>query len=299
MKNPMKCVPGGESGPSVSNQLEQMLMNARRPQNRDAAPPQRPAGGAIDMDTLQSILSDLSGGRGGAQGQAQGQAPAAQQAQQQQQQQRAPDVELTDLFSQESVRQVLSGEPASFEQRLSEHFPEGIETSVLEEIRTPQFRQSLELLQVCGFTLPTCCNIKKWWTERWFIPESDIHPHTAHTGGPVRPQRTRGADAGLPTACVDGRWEGWCRPVHPLHSRMARTAEEVNTGSRSDLQGTVTFLLSPPARKTDSRPFPATLTHAATLRCRRATAERIPPKLCQWLRDLWVDLGSPVSSTRV
>eukprot|EP01064_Diplonema_japonicum_P015169 TRINITY_DN2292_c2_g2_i1.p1 TRINITY_DN2292_c2_g2~~TRINITY_DN2292_c2_g2_i1.p1 ORF type:complete len:318 (+),score=91.72 TRINITY_DN2292_c2_g2_i1:80-1033(+) len=97
-------------------------------------------GGAnIDLNTLQAILGGMRGGDAAGAPQAAAQSLPTQQTQ--------ADVHLTDLFAQDAVRQILSGDKDAFEERLSEHFPEGIETSTLDEIRSPQFRQTLEILQ--------------------------------------------------------------------------------------------------------------------------------------------------------
>ena len=96
----------------------------------------------IDLNTLRNILGNMRGGQPGGQPGATPSQPASQQ------QAPAPvDVSLMDLFSQESVRQVLSGESGEFESRLSQHYPEGIDSNILEEIRSPQFKQTIAILQ--------------------------------------------------------------------------------------------------------------------------------------------------------
>ena len=169
IKNPATCVPGAADnasttassagGGDAAERMRQMMMSAgnRRPQAGAAGAGARPAGeGAIDIATLQSILGNITGGGGAAAGAGATGSAATPAAGGGGGAERHVDVQLTDLFAQESVRGVLSGDPAGFEQRLSEHFPEGIETSALDEIRSPQFRQSLDLLQVCCFTFMFC-----------------------------------------------------------------------------------------------------------------------------------------------
>eukprot|EP01060_Flectonema_neradi_P029031 TRINITY_DN3928_c5_g1_i1.p1 TRINITY_DN3928_c5_g1~~TRINITY_DN3928_c5_g1_i1.p1 ORF type:complete len:312 (+),score=58.02 TRINITY_DN3928_c5_g1_i1:85-1020(+) len=101
-----------------------------------AAPTGGGAQSQIDLNTLRSILGNMreTPGGGGSQPQPTQQAPPA-------------DVSLMDLFGQESVRQVLVGESNEFEARLSAHYPDGIDSNILEEIRSPQFKQTLAILQ--------------------------------------------------------------------------------------------------------------------------------------------------------
>eukprot|EP01059_Diplonema_ambulator_P006033 TRINITY_DN15808_c0_g4_i1.p1 TRINITY_DN15808_c0_g4~~TRINITY_DN15808_c0_g4_i1.p1 ORF type:complete len:334 (+),score=115.10 TRINITY_DN15808_c0_g4_i1:41-1003(+) len=150
IKDPRKCRPDSGNDMSMLDAADTMGYDMRDTGSSagtqsfsatGGSVPGGASGGAnIDLDTLQAILGGMRvGGAQGAQG-AQGAAAAP--AQQQQ-----ADVQLTDLFAQEAVRQILSGDQDKFEERLGEHFPEGIETSILEEIRSPQFRQTLDILQ--------------------------------------------------------------------------------------------------------------------------------------------------------
>jgi len=88
------------------------------------------------------------------------------------------DIDLDDLLSQEEVRKAIQSDPKYFEDALKEHFPEGVPSTVLEEIRSPQFRQTLQILggaardpdalkeMVTAFGLPPVFDPKKGGVEQ-------------------------------------------------------------------------------------------------------------------------------------
>ncbi|KAJ9454565.1 26S proteasome regulatory subunit RPN13 [Diplonema papillatum] len=144
--HPMTC----QSGASEDAVNDAIMQGDSSGQSRSggaaSAQAGRAAGGTqgVDLATLQAILnrSDMGSNRPAAP-QAQRQASSAQRGQPSTQ--AVAETSLNDLFSQPEIRSILSSDDV--EASIREHFPEGLETTTLDEIRSPQFRQCLSTLQ--------------------------------------------------------------------------------------------------------------------------------------------------------